>query len=203
VAQEWHPKNIIRPDQVRPKTHKKYFWLCPKGHEYETSVASRTHLGTGCPLCAWQTSKLELRVYYELKALLPGVLLHDRSLGFEVDVLLSEHHIGIEVDGWYWHKDKIEWDQKKSASMVAAGVTPIRLRGTPLPLIRDTDIRFPKTHDQRVVLHQLVRALERLLGADFHYDPTVWLNDGEYQKAVLLHGGSDAHVAERVVLDGP
>jgi very-short-patch-repair endonuclease len=127
-------------------------------------------------------------VYCELKKILSGVRLHDRTLGFEVDVMLSEHHIGIEIDGWYWHKDKVEWDRQKSSAMIAAGVTPIRLRGNPLPGIGLHDIRFKKEPDQRVVVQQLVQALEKLAGIDLHYDPTHWVNDAEYQKAVLRHG---------------
>ena len=50
---EWHPtKNAgISPDQLSPGSHRKVWWRCKKGHEWQTSIKSRTS-GTGCPVCA-------------------------------------------------------------------------------------------------------------------------------------------------------
>lgn len=188
IAKEWHSKNKLGPDQVRPMTHSKFSWLCPNGHTYETSVASRTHLGTGCPLCAWQTSKLELRVYCELRGLLSGITLYDRSLGFEIDVFLTEQRVGIEIDGWYWHRGKIELDRRKSSLMCEAGVTPIRLRGIPLPMIGVDDIRFKKNPDQHSVVYKLVTVIERIINCSLDYNPDLWVNDLEYQRMILQQG---------------
>jgi len=187
VAKEWSPKNPISPDKVLPFTHKKYLWVCPKGHEYKTSVASRTGLQTGCPICAWQTSKLEIRVSCELKTLFPGALWRDRTFGFEVDVLLPDHKIGIEIDGWYWHKGKQKTDLEKNQKLVALGFVPIRLRGQPLPLLGKYDFGFKKSPDQRIVLAKLVGVLSRVLNQTIYYDPNNWNNDVEYQKFVLDH----------------
>ena len=53
LARQWHPtKNgDLTPDQVSPGTRRKVWWICDKGHEYQSSVSSRTH-GSGCPVCA-------------------------------------------------------------------------------------------------------------------------------------------------------
>jgi very-short-patch-repair endonuclease len=53
VAKEWHPsKNVdLKPENVAKKSGKKVWWLCPKGHEYETKIANRTIGNTGCPEC--------------------------------------------------------------------------------------------------------------------------------------------------------
>ncbi len=56
LLQEWdYPKNNllgILPENVKKKTEKKVWWRCPKGHEYQTSVANRTKAkGTCCPYC--------------------------------------------------------------------------------------------------------------------------------------------------------
>jgi len=40
------------PSQVMPGTAKKRNWKCNMGHIYETSVVSRTHSKSGCPVCA-------------------------------------------------------------------------------------------------------------------------------------------------------
>ena len=54
IAGEWHStKNgSLTPSNVMPKTAKKVWWLCAKGHEYEARVANRTSLGRGCSVCA-------------------------------------------------------------------------------------------------------------------------------------------------------
>ena len=52
LASEWHPdKNgDLHPEDVRPKSNQKNWWQCSKGHEWQTTVASRAS-GNGCPYC--------------------------------------------------------------------------------------------------------------------------------------------------------
>lgn len=51
IAAEWHPtKNAIPASNVAPKSNKKAWWLCAKGHEWESSPNSRAR-GAGCPIC--------------------------------------------------------------------------------------------------------------------------------------------------------
>ena len=50
---EWHPtKNgSLTPNMVTAGSAKKVWWLCPKGHEWESTVAFRSR-GSGCPYCS-------------------------------------------------------------------------------------------------------------------------------------------------------
>ena len=61
LVAEWHPtKNgDLTPHQVMAGTHKKVWWKCGKGHEWEAEIKSRSS-GTGCPIC----SKKKLLVGY-------------------------------------------------------------------------------------------------------------------------------------------
>jgi len=55
IAKEWHPaKNRkLKPDSVTPASHKKVWWLCPKGHEYDMAVMNRTgKKPQACPYCS-------------------------------------------------------------------------------------------------------------------------------------------------------
>ncbi len=56
VAAEWHPtKNPgLSPADVAPATHRKVWWLCERGHEWQAQVNARTR-GTACPVCANRT----------------------------------------------------------------------------------------------------------------------------------------------------
>lgn len=56
LAAEWDKeKNApLLPTQVASGTLRKVWWLCPKGHSYFSSIASRAR-GSGCPVCAGQS----------------------------------------------------------------------------------------------------------------------------------------------------
>jgi len=53
LAKQWHPtKNgALTPADVTLGSVKKVWWLCEKGHEWETKVDNRTS-GLGCPVCS-------------------------------------------------------------------------------------------------------------------------------------------------------
>ena len=53
LSLEWHPTkngNLV-PCNVLPGTAKKVWWICQKGHEWQSSVNDRTQ-GNGCPFCS-------------------------------------------------------------------------------------------------------------------------------------------------------
>lgn len=52
LAAQWHPtKNgSLTPEMVTFRSHKKVWWLCDKGHEWQMSVDRRT-AGGSCPIC--------------------------------------------------------------------------------------------------------------------------------------------------------
>ena len=55
IASELHPiKNgVVNIENILPHSNKIFWWICSKGHEWETSVNSRTGTnGHGCPYCA-------------------------------------------------------------------------------------------------------------------------------------------------------
>jgi hypothetical protein len=51
---EWHfeKNDPAKPDDFSPYSHKKVWWHCHKGHEWQTSIAYRTKQKSGCPYCA-------------------------------------------------------------------------------------------------------------------------------------------------------
>ena len=55
VAKEWHPtkNSSFTPSQVSYGSEKKVWWLCPKGHTYDSQVNHRTRKDSrGCPYCS-------------------------------------------------------------------------------------------------------------------------------------------------------
>jgi hypothetical protein len=52
IAKEWHPtlNGLITPAKIRPRTHKKFWWVCINKHHYLSSPNNRAR-GRGCPYC--------------------------------------------------------------------------------------------------------------------------------------------------------
>ena len=63
LADQWHAEKNGRltPNDVRPGTDKKVWWLCSKGHSWEAAVCQRAHStnGTGCPYCSGRNATEE------------------------------------------------------------------------------------------------------------------------------------------------
>ncbi len=54
LIKQWHPKKngLQSPNSVRAGSKKKFWWICPKGHEHFSIVKNRTYNNTGCPYCS-------------------------------------------------------------------------------------------------------------------------------------------------------
>jgi hypothetical protein len=52
IAKEWHTtKNRpVTPEDIFPNSAKKFWWICPNGHEYEAKPNNRVN-GKGCSFC--------------------------------------------------------------------------------------------------------------------------------------------------------
>lgn len=51
LSSEWHPKNKITLTEDKLGSHKKVWWICKKGHEYESAIRNRVN-GSQCPYCS-------------------------------------------------------------------------------------------------------------------------------------------------------
>lgn len=50
---EWdYVKNTIKPTKVMRGNKDKFWWICEKGHSYQSSLNSRTSRNSGCPYCS-------------------------------------------------------------------------------------------------------------------------------------------------------
>lgn len=121
IAAEWHPyKNGDSvPEDYRPHSNKKVWWMCSFGHEWESTINNRT--GTyrrGCPHCSarLRTSFPEKAIFYYVSKLFDDAIscatveLGDETVSF--DVWIESIHTAIEYDGGHWHTDKKREDRK-------------------------------------------------------------------------------------------
>jgi len=51
IAKEWSNKNKLKPNEVTAGSHKKVWWKCKKGHEWNSYIYDRTINQKGCPYC--------------------------------------------------------------------------------------------------------------------------------------------------------
>ncbi|MCX7988880.1 MAG: zinc-ribbon domain-containing protein [Thermodesulfovibrio sp.] len=61
LKKEWHPtKNEdIDFDTIRPGNHKKFWWLCEKGHEWTAVYRHRLYSKSDCPYCTGRKACLD------------------------------------------------------------------------------------------------------------------------------------------------
>jgi hypothetical protein len=135
LALQWHPtKNgKLTPDKVTSGSNRKAWWRCNKGHVWQAIINDRANKNRGCRICAGRsTSLLEMRLFTELRSIFSDVRWRSKVNGVEFDLLLPSMDIGIEADGSYWHREKVESDLNKNKLAKDAGIKLIRLRERPL-----------------------------------------------------------------------
>ena len=66
---DWERNLDIEPTQLSMGSHKKVWWKCSKGHEWQAVIYSRKH--NGCPTCSGETrtSFPEQVIFYYLQHL--------------------------------------------------------------------------------------------------------------------------------------
>lgn len=111
ITKEWSAKNYpLLPTMVRSGTKRRVWWVCAKGHEWETPVSYRTGADkTCCPVCALNiyVSRQETELKQFLESLGIKVEQSNRKIlnGKEIDLFLPEVNVGIEFNGVYWHSE--------------------------------------------------------------------------------------------------
>ncbi|MDY5058894.1 MAG: zinc-ribbon domain-containing protein [Bacilli bacterium] len=133
IANEWdYEKNKEKPNEVMAGSNiKKYWFICPKGHSYKTTILGRKR-GTDCPQCNIEkhTSFPERAIFYYMKQYIEEVndSYHNSIIGRkEIDIYLPKYNFGIEYDGRAWHKD-IGRDIEKDNLCLKNGITLLRVR---------------------------------------------------------------------------
>ena len=133
IAKEWdYEKNKEKPEEVMAGSNiKKYWFICPKGHSYKTTILGRKR-GTDCPQCNIErhTSFPERAIFYYMKQYIDEVKdsYHNPIIGRkEIDIYLPKYNFGIEYDGQAWHKD-YNRDIEKDEVCFKNGIELLRVR---------------------------------------------------------------------------
>jgi hypothetical protein len=167
LVTEWDfAKNNIEPTSISPKSNVKIAWKCKLGHHWFATVCNRTHNGSNCPQCVPQTSRLELALLAECKAVFGEVLWRSKIDRLECDLLIPELQIGIEVDGGFWHRDKLNRDRLKTESFASHGICLVRARDDSLPTIDGNVVLFSNGDDVFEIALRVIAKIATLVDDD-------------------------------------
>ena len=191
LLKEWHwEKNQelgISPYEIGPGSNTKVYWTCKKHTPYEASVGNRTHKThpTGCPKCKSQTSKNELRIYFELKSIFGNVEHRVKDFGSEIDIYLPDHRLGIEYDGARFHKNKTVKDTKQIHDLELNNIKLIRVREKPLSKLGENDLSVPNNKlishgDIAVLLRQIITIKSKEFSSSTAEDCQNYINNGVF-----------------------
>jgi hypothetical protein len=118
LAKEWHPtKNGgVRPNEISLNSHKKYWWLCNKGHEWEISPHNRNY-GSGCPYCY---GRFAIKGETDLATIMPGIAKEwhpIKNKGLKTsDVTISSHK-----KVWWLCRNEHEWQAAVYTRVISNG----------------------------------------------------------------------------------
>lgn len=172
VSQQWHQtKNEeLIPRNFSYGSGSKVWWICPKGHEWEAFINNRTNKDSGCPHCLKSgSSQQELLIWSELSHVYgnDNVSHRCRKYGFELDVFIKPLKVGIEYDGYYWHKseNKKLLDARKYSEAKEKGVILIRIS-----MIEDSPPADHLIKEQKItkkVMNEIVNYLKTYDSGDY------------------------------------
>ncbi len=134
LVEEWSPKNVLKPTEVIAGGIKNYLWVCRYcGNEWKASIHNRRVEGSNCPKCrGTNTSFAEQAIYFYFKKIFVNTVNRyiDPENGKELDIYVPELKLGIEYDGYRYHKDKLDSDDQKTQVYFAKGIKIIHIRET-------------------------------------------------------------------------
>ncbi|MBR4314064.1 MAG: zinc-ribbon domain-containing protein, partial [Lachnospiraceae bacterium] len=101
-----YSKNIgVTPKDVTKGSAKKFWWVCEKGHEWQSTIAHRTTMHRGCPYCS---GRLPIKGETDLLTLYPS-LASEWNYEKNGNLLPSEVTTGTPSKVWWLCKEGHEW----------------------------------------------------------------------------------------------
>lgn len=97
----------IDPHNIASSSHTKAWWICPKGHSYQSSISSRAFEGSKCPICQ---HTLIVSHINDLKTLYPEILKYwdyerNNKLGIQPDSIAVTSNKKV----WWTCKNGHHW----------------------------------------------------------------------------------------------
>ncbi len=170
LIKEWYYERNsgIEPSKVGAGTHKRVWWICKKNnlHIWKAVIYTRALNDYGCPFCTLTPqSREELVILFELKSIFKtinpkGYKIKIKNRVQSIDMFIPEIKLAIEYDGSFWHKDKREYDKKKTQILINEGIRVIRIRQKPLKKIFNSDILVDKKFNGKKFVNDIITQIQ-------------------------------------------
>ena len=205
IAAEWHPSKNgdLLPSMVSLGTHRKVWWMCSKGHEWQAAICNRRK--NGCPICSGEarTSFPEQTILFYFRQVTTAHSRIQIKPRIEIDVYLSELKIGIEYDGAFYHKGALseEREQRKQGALSQLDISLFRVKEVDTSVIPDdtAQIIYCKQHpnflELSAVIVKLFDRVNKLIGSSFAVDIDVARDRGKIY-AQYVQGEKDNSLFE-------
>lgn len=194
LAQEWHPsKNgSLTPHDVMSGSHKKVWWQCKYGHEWQAQPYSR--LVHGCPVCDSEkrTSFPEQAISFYLGKLFE-VVSRENIGGFEADIYCPSLKVAIEYDGEYYHSstESNNREERKNIFFIENGILLFRVKETKTKIPFDChqtaygyDLCTTYSQDY-IFIKEVVGAILRVINHRFKTNYSININIVRDQVAII------------------
>jgi len=160
LLDEWnYEKNKVLPNEISPSSGYKAHWKCQFGHKWQATISNRTYHSSNCPNCNPQSSKLEIYLFCELKHIISNVEWRKKIDGVECDIFIEKLKIGIEIDGQFWHKNKLSKDKLKNTFFKNKKIHLIRVREDGLPEIDGETVIYDKKNTFQHITNKVLLKL--------------------------------------------
>ena len=175
IAREWdYKKNTDTPNSVHYGMAENRWWICPKGHpSYMQPIRDRVRRNYGCPKCNGeaQTSFPEQALFYYIKQVYPSAKNRYVIDKIEIDIYIDTLSVGIEYDGSYWHRNKLEMEKRKDLELKQKGIKVIRIKERDSKHQQEPreNIIFVDADSEYLYINSLLKTLLKMLG-DFEVD---------------------------------
>ena len=161
IAAEWNyvRNGDLKPQNVVAGSNRRVWWVCEKGHEWQATVSDRKS-GRGCPLCRGErsTSYPEQILFYYLAKKTKAINRY-RLLGRELDIFLPDLNIGIEYNGLYYHRNRVEQDAAKRNFFHEQGIRVIVVHEGQKELVDGDDIYYLYENQDYLNLDKAINAV--------------------------------------------
>ena len=159
LVSEWNAEKNkpLTPNNITPGSKIKIWWQCAYQHEWQAAVHTRVN-GHNCPKCNIRSSRLEIRIYCELKRIFKEVWWQEKIHKREIDVYVPHLKLGIEIDGFYWHQsdERKKTDQAKEIILGDNGIALIRVVDDRLEINESNSIPYVNNENHFNVIVRLL-----------------------------------------------
>lgn len=140
IAKEWdyEQNKPLTPNHCSPGSQRKVWWICPKGHSYNSQILNRTGGKTNCPICF---GKIPLEGYNDLFTTNPELKMYwDYEKN---DISPTKLSYGSTRTVWWKCEEGHSW-RKTVQSQIRVGKCPVCNYLLLIPYVNDLSVSNPE-----------------------------------------------------------